>query len=81
MIYHIGIYKGSGNCYPLHYNGSRSDTVVMEAVKCIDYLSPQTWKYFGSFDTTKKALREKRNEILEQINRTENTNFKRLIIK
>ena len=81
MTYHIGIYKGSGNCYPLHRNGSRSDTLIMEVVRNVDYLNPQTWKYFGVYDTTKKELRDRRSEILRQINQAENTNFKRLIIK
>ena len=77
MTYHIGVYKGCGS----HYNGSRADTLVLQAVKCIDSLSCQTWLYFGKRTTTKKELRAKKAEILKSINRTQKTNFSRLIIK
>ncbi len=49
--YHIGIAK-------------RGRTMVIEARRCIDYLSCEIYDYLGKRGTTKKMLHERRYQVL-----------------
>lgn len=80
MIYHVGLIQGSGRCYPLHRNGHRTSTVVVQMRRSIDYLSPQLWRYFGQTEATKVETRAKKLALLAKINRTENTAFTHIVI-
>lgn len=64
--YHIGLCKPFAG--GLYARASKNDTLILEARTNIDYLSPQTWKYLGCFQTTKTALRSKQATILEWVN-------------
>ena len=78
--YHIGLIKGSGNCYPLHYNGHKKVTLIVQGRRCIDYLSCDLWKYLGEHIITKKELKERSSQILSEVNEKNNTSFTHLII-
>jgi len=54
--YHIGI-------------GKRGKTMVIEACRCIDFLSCEIYDYMGERVTTKKELYQKRYDILEMMKR------------
>jgi len=79
--YHIGFIKGSGNCYPLHYNGHRETTLVIQARRCIDNLSCTLWKYIGERITTKQELNKNKLKILAQVNQVNNTSFTHIVIE
>lgn len=51
-VYHIGLAK-------------RKKTLVIQAVKCVDFLSCEIYDYFGQRETTKARLRENRYQILD----------------
>jgi uncharacterized membrane protein len=50
-IYHVGI-------------GKRKNTMVIQACRCVDFLSCEIYDYMGKRETTKKILRENRYQIL-----------------
>jgi len=78
--YHIGLIKGSGKCYPLHRNGHRKTTLVLQARRCIDYLSPSLWLYMGERIITKCQLRANVSQILGAVNKSEGTAYTTLIV-
>ena len=78
--YHLALIKGSGPCYPLHRNGHRTSTLVLQAERSLDDLSPSCWQYLGEREVTKAHLRRHADEILAQVNRTEGTTFTRLLV-
>jgi uncharacterized membrane protein len=51
VLYHIGI-------------GKRKNTMVIQACRCVDFLSCEIYDYMGQRMTTKKTLRENRYHIL-----------------
>jgi hypothetical protein len=51
-VYHVGL-------------GKRGKTLIIEAVKYIDFLSCETYDYMGERETTKKSLKNNRYKILE----------------
>ena len=81
MIYHIGFMKGSGACFPLHRNGHRADTLIIQATRDVDDLSCDLWKYYGRREITKKQLRQDRFKILAAVNQQYGTAFKRVIVE
>jgi len=78
--YFIGMMKGSGSCYPLHRNGHKADTLIVQAARDKDFLSCDLWKYLGEFIITKKELKERKALILSEVNKLHNTNFIHCII-
>lgn len=78
--YHLGLIKGSGDCYPLHRNGHRASTVILQARRCIDYLSCSLWKYYGERIITKQELKSNKVGILQAINKEHNTSFISIVI-
>jgi len=56
MIYHVGLSK-------------QGQTLIIEACKCIDYLSCELYDYMGKRETTKKQLKVNRYEILKMMQR------------
>jgi len=75
MRYHIGLIKGK------YYPGCRDDTLVVQMRRNIDFLDCEIWEYLGEFDTTKKHVRENRDEILRRINEQYGTNFRYLRVE
>ena len=73
--YYVALVKGGYN------NNHKSDTLILETSKSIDYLNCEAWWYLGQRETTKKSLREKSNEFLAYVNKRENTNFKRIVVE
>jgi len=51
MTYHIGLSK-------------QGKTLIIEAVRCIDYLGCEIYDYMGERETTKKHLKAHRYEFL-----------------
>jgi hypothetical protein len=51
-VYHIGI-------------GKRNKTMVIQAVKCVDYLDCEIYDYMGKRETTKQSIKNKRYELLK----------------
>jgi len=78
-MYHIGLVKGTGKT-KLWGNNHRESTVVLQARKSVDFLSPYTWQYIGQREITKKQLHENKHTILTWINGYFHTNFKTIII-
>lgn len=56
MVYHIGI-------------GKRKDTMVIQAARCVDFLSCEIYDYMGKRETTKTKLRECRYQVLDMMKR------------
>jgi hypothetical protein len=54
-IYHVGIGK------------NKNTMVIIQAVKCIDYLSCEIYDYMGLRQITKKELYKNRYKILDQM--------------
>ena len=54
MVYHVGISK-------------RNNTMVIQACKCVDFLSCEVYDYMGKRETTKTSLRENRYSILQMM--------------
>ena len=75
--YHIGLIKGSQGVWT---NGHRPSTVVVQMRRCIDYLSPDLWKYMGQRITTKASVKTKKNELLMVINSQYQTDFQYIVI-
>ena len=71
MSYHIGFVKGYGR---------RAGTVIVEMRRNKDYLNAELWKYLGQFEATKKEMRERKRELLAEINQTYTRAFTRIII-
>ena len=65
--YHIGFCK----------NG---DTLIVQASPSKDGLSCQTWIYFGERINTKKNLYKNRKELLQEVNKSYSTNFRKIKI-
>lgn len=65
--YHVGLLKAD-------------DKIIIQCRRNIDFLSCEIWKYCGQRLTTKAALKAKKSELLAAINKTEETNFKRIEI-
>jgi hypothetical protein len=65
-ILHVAYTRGNpaGPCY----NGSRKTTLIVETARCVDYLSPDIWLYFGERVTTKAQLRANKAAILADAN-------------
>ena len=78
MTYHIGLLKG--NPGPVWSNNHKKGTLVLQARRSIDFLSPDLWKYLGERETTKVRLKEHREEILSWVNQTFGSTFSRLIV-
>ena len=76
--YHLGLLKGIGR--GLYANGHRESTVIVQARRSVDSLSPQLWKYFGEREITKAQLRRSRYVILTQVNAQYNTAFRHIVI-
>lgn len=79
MKYHIGLVRGSGRC-ACWSNGHRKTTVVVEARRDKDFLSPDLWMYLGQYEVTKKWVREHKAEMLNLINRLYATTFTHIIV-
>lgn len=79
--YHIGLLKGSG---PTLYwrNGHHKTTVIIQARRNLDSLSPDLWKYCGERHTTKHQLRRyaRSGALVAAINRDYATSFNRVVI-
>lgn len=56
-IYHIGLAK-------------RKNTLVIQAVRCVDFLSCEIYDYMGERETTKMQLYKNRYEILDHLKQT-----------
>ena len=65
-VYHVAYTRGNpgGPCY----NGSRQTTLIVEAVRDIDSLSPDVWLYWGERITTKACLRAGKQTLLADAN-------------
>ena len=61
-IYHIGFIKGTGKrkCWS---NNHKADTLIVQARRDLDYLSPDLWQYRGRHVTTKAQLKARKAEI------------------
>jgi hypothetical protein len=46
----------------------------------IDFMPTDLWRYHGVWTTTKKAVREKKNIVLRELNAQYGTSFKRIVI-
>lgn len=79
MNYHLGLIKGSGQC-KCWANGHRNSTVVLQARRNIDYLSPDLWQYLGERETTKAQLKTNAQHILTWINGAYNTDYAHIVI-
>jgi len=66
-VYHVGLLK-------------QGETLVIEMRRDIDYLNCEIWRYLGQRQVTKKYYKENKIVILQAINSTEGTNFKRIVI-
>ncbi len=71
--YCIGTLKGSGN-------GHKQDTLIVQARRNQTFLSCELWQYLGEHIITKKQLRERKQDILKETNKLNNTAFTRVII-
>lgn len=78
--YHVGLLKGSGDCFPIHQNGHRKSTLIVQARRSIDNLSPQLWRYCGERQVTKAQLRKNAPQLVAEVNKAHGTNFARAII-
>lgn len=76
--YHVGLLKGYGNGF--HSNGHRESTLVVEARRSVDFLSPQLWLYYGERETTKADLYRNRAAILDAVNKQHGTAFTHCVI-
>ena len=56
----------------MYYVGTskRGKTLVIEAVKDVDYLSCELYDYYGQRETTKQSLKTKRYELLRRLQET-----------
>ena len=79
MTYHIGFIKGTGKV-PFMGNGHRKSTVIVQARKDVDCLSPQLWKYMGERNITKVQLKRDKSRLLKAINESYGTDFDTIII-
>lgn len=67
--YHVALIKGMGReIYPLHRNGHRTGTLVIQMRRNLDYLSPDTWIYYGQRETTKARIEKMKHQIMAQVN-------------
>ena len=65
-VYHVAYTRG--NPHAPCYNGSRQTTLIVEAVRDIDSLSPDVWLYWGERITTKARLRAGKAILLADAN-------------
>ena len=77
--YFIGLIRGTGNC-KCWANGHNKSTVIIQARRNKDYLSPSLWQYYGERETTKKRLNELKLVALQAINKEHGTAFTSIII-
>ena len=78
-MYHLALIKGKGH-NNFWSNGHGDKTVILQARQNKDLLSPQTWQYLGHREVTKRELIQRKNELLDHINHTYNTDFTKIII-
>ena len=79
QTYHLGLVKGTGNvkCWG---NNHRGGTLVLQARRSVDFLSPSLWHYLGQRETTKAHLQEHKTELLAAFNKQYATTFTRLLV-
>jgi len=79
--YYIAFLRGipSGPCCNCH----SADTVIVQARRNKDYLSPDIFEYFGEYEITKKQLRENvaKPEFLAYVNRQFKRDFQRVVVE
>jgi hypothetical protein len=77
--YHLGLLRGTGKTR-YWSNGHSTSTLILQARKNVDSLSPDLWYYIGERIITKKQLKINAIKILEQININNHTSFNKIII-
>ena len=79
MTYYLGLVRGTGRvaCWG---NNHRKDTLVLDARRDKDYLSPDLWKYLGRGKATKASLRRNKAGLLAAFNKQYGTAFRCLIV-
>lgn len=60
--------------------GHKKDTVILQLRRDIDCLDCEMWKYIGVTFKTKKDLRENKDAVLDAINKSYGTEFRRVIV-
>ena len=77
--YHVGLLMGAGaeNYWP---NGYSTNTLIVQARRDKDYLSPDLWEYLGERIITKTQLKINKWKILEETNRINKTIFTNVVI-
>ena len=67
ITYHIGLLKSG-------------DKVIVQMRRDVDCLDPETWRYLGIRNTTKKAVKHNRADLLSRINAGYDNHFTRITI-
>jgi hypothetical protein len=66
--YHVGLCKGP------------KDTLIVEMRRGVDFLSCETWIYYGQREVTKAQYKRDKAHILQAVNLHYGTTFQRIII-
>jgi len=76
--YHLGLIAGTG--LGTWANGHRKTTVVLQARRDVDYMSPDLWMYIGRREVTKAHLERNKVAILTWVNGYYGREFTHLVI-